>query len=493
MTTAAEPLGVEAPLWRPIASAMGKTGGASLAGGLLSALGTKFVALLLGPGAVALLATLQQLRDGAVTCATANGRTAIVQGASALTGTERREYLRTAALLMAGGTLFVAVAMAAVPKEIVRWSGLPAGSEALLPWLAATVALLSVFVFLSAILNALKKIGKLALAQLAAPAATAVVAWPLAMEVRSGHRVAMIFFLAIPAASASLAVVYALRSHRAELRSWFLGPGRCWAWRAARGFLSISGAMLASGLVATAVLLAARASITRQEGLAMTGQFDAAWNISMNQVTLILGSVQTYYLPSLAAEPSAARRGRQIRSMLMMTTLAAVPAMAALAALKPLAISLLYSHAFSLSPQFLRWTLVGDYLKVSSWVLATPMLAMRDVGTFLALDLAAQAIFLGSGILLARIWRPSESVAIGFLLSYAVYFALCYAYARARHEFRFGATGFSAWLGGLALLIAVSALSWSDTTVHPGRATGSIVAAVLFSAGFAAAIRTREA
>ena len=72
MTTAAEPARAERSLWRPMILAMGKTGGASVLSGLFSALGTKIVAAMLGPGAIALLETLQQLRDAAVTCATAN-------------------------------------------------------------------------------------------------------------------------------------------------------------------------------------------------------------------------------------------------------------------------------------------------------------------------------------------------------------------------------------------------------------------------------------
>lgn len=493
MTTAVTPAQAEESLWRPLVAAMGKTGGGSIASGLLSALGTKIIAALLGPGSIALLATLQQLRDGAVTVATANGRTALVQGASALEGIERREYLRTVALLFAGGTFLVAAAMLTMPASIARWSRLPASSEALLPWLAATAALLSAFVFLTAILNAFREIGKLALVQIASPLVAAMVAWPLAAKVRAGHPVGLVLYLAIPAALAVAAAAVALRGHRDLLREWLRGPGRWWSVSAARGFLSISGAMMISALTATTVLLAVRGSITRHEGLAMTGQFDAAWNISINQVTLILGSVQAYYLPTLAAAKTARERSRHIGGMLMVATLATVPVIVALAALKPLAVSLLYSPQFASSPGFLRWTLLADYLKVSSWVLATPMLATRDVGAFLGSDLVTHAVFLGGAMFFARLVKPAEGVAIGFLVSYAVYFALCYGYAHTRHGFRFGPAGAAAWIAGLVLITGASANAWSDTTVHIARASFWIVLAIGFSAGFALHIRRREA
>jgi PST family polysaccharide transporter len=243
--------------------------------------------------------------------------------------------------------------------------------------------------------------------------------------------------------------------------------------------------MLGSGLAATGVLLALRGSITRHQGLAITGQFDAAWNISMNHVTLILASVQSYYLPTLAGVESSGEMAKQIRSMLILATLATVPVIVALAALKPLAVNLLYSAQFASSPGFLRWTLLGDYLKVSSWVLATPMLATRDVGVFLASDLLMQTIFFGAATLLARFMAAAQGAAIGFVVSYAVYFALCCGYARARHGFRFGADGAALWLTGLLLIVGVSASSWSDTAVHPVKALLWMAAATGFSGGFA--------
>lgn len=493
MTTATAAATIETTRWKPMVAAIGKTAGASIAGGLFSALATKLIAALLGPGAFALLATLQQLRDGALIAATANGRTALVQGASALEGIERREFLRTASLLFVCGTFVVAAAMLLAPSEVARWSRLPEASARLVPYLGGTVALLSLFVFLGAILNALQEFGKLALLQIVAPLAAVIAAWPAALLVRAGFPLAMILFLAFPAAAGALAAAFALKAHREQLIHWFRGSGRWWSWSGVRGFLSISGAMLISGLVSTAVLLAVRGSITKQEGIAMTGQFDAAWNISMTQVTLILGAVQAYYLPSLAAAKSATERTSQIRRMLLLAVLTTVPAIVALAALKPLVVTVLYSHAFASSPSFLRWTLLGDYLKVSSWVLAAPMLATRDVGAFLALDLTTHAAFFFFSMFLATLANASEGAATGFALSYALYLTLSYVWLRLRHGFRAGATVCSIWLTGLALVLGASSHFWREAAIHAPKAASWILAAMCFSAASAVCLRKREA
>lgn len=492
MTAVAEPVRSETPLWRPMVAALSKTGGASIASGLLSALATKIVAALLGPGSLALLQTLQQLRDGALIVATSNGRMALVQGASELEGAARREYVRTVASLFAAGTFLIALAMWAAPDEFVRYSRLPQGSGALLRWVAATVALLSVFIFLTAILNAMRDIGALALLQLVAPAAAAIAAGPVALAVRAGHPLAMGWLLAFPAAAGVLAGVVAIRGRGAELRGWIKGLGRFWSNEAARHFFSVSGAMLASGLAATAALLAVRASITRQDGLAETGQFDAAWNISMNHVTLILGSIQAYYLPLLSAARNPQERSRQIRGMMIVASLATAPVIVALAVLKPSVIAVLYSKAFAASPRFLRWTLAGDYLKVGAWVLMTPLLAARELGVFLSVDLLTQAIFLGSSKLCSRALGPPEGAALGFLVSQAACFAVCFGYAHLRRGFRLGAPAAVAWTSGLSLVIAASAASWGETPVDFASSAVWIAASVAISAGFGLYLWRRE-
>ena len=52
-----------------------------------------------------------------------------------------------------------------------------------------------------------------------------------------------------------------------------------------------------------------------------------------------------------------------------MAALAAAGAIAAIALLKPWLLTLFYSAAFRPAAGYLRWTLLGDYLKVTSWIL----------------------------------------------------------------------------------------------------------------------------
>jgi hypothetical protein len=121
------------------------------------------------------------------------------------------------------------------------------------------------------------------------------------------------------------------------------------------------------------------------------------------------------------------------------------------------------------------------------------MLATRDVKAFFLLDLLTHATFFFSAAGLMRFLEPAESASIGFLISYAVYFVLCYAYARTRHGFRFGVLASSAWLTGLLLVVGTSASTWSDPSVSFAKSATWIVLGLSFSAGFAVHLRRRSA
>lgn len=446
--------------WRTLLRGAGVTGLAAVASGVLTAVATKIVAAMLGPAEVAVMATLQQIRQAGLTGATLNGQTALVQGLSARSGRERREFLRTVLLLMTTATVLMAAAAWAAPGWLASATGLGAERAELVRWLAVGIALSCVLVFLSAVLNARGAVGALALVQVASPAAMAFLAYPMARMVRARHEEALVAWLAAAALLAAGMAVVLLRRQGTDLENWFRGDGRWWTAPAARGFLTISGAMLASGVAASLVLLTARARILHQQGFTVAGQFDAAWAISMNHVSLVLASLQTCCLPVLAKISCRAERSAHLNRMLTSAALAAAAAVCAIALWKPQTIAWLYSGAFRGAAIYLRWTLVGDYLKVASWVLSITMLASADMRLFLTADLAAYAVFAGGTAAAAYFRGAAEGTAIAFVGMYAAHLGITGAIAWLRFGFRPDGGTTLIWLLGLLAVVAASAATW---------------------------------
>jgi len=295
--------------------------------------------------------------------------------------------------------------------------------------------------------------------QVAASLAMALGAWPAARWLMEGRAQGLVWLLSFSAAVSVVLAAGLLVRDMETLRHWFCGPGRLWVGSAARHFISISGAMLISGLVATAVLLWVRRRITASDGLAVTGQFDAAWNISMNHVTLVLSSLQTYFLPALARTRDSERNAR-ISSVLTIAALAVTGVIAVLALFKPWALALFYSAAFRPAAAYLRWTLVGDYLKVAGWILSIPILAAADMKVFLTADLVAFGVFLGASAGLGRWMSAAESAGAAFVLMHAAHLGICAGYTHRKYGFRPSRLAAAVWIGGLAVVAGVSLLTW---------------------------------
>ncbi len=441
----------------PLVRAMSVSAAGALGSGLVSITATKILALGLGPAGMALLGTLEQIRDTAVVAGTLNGRTALVRGASAEAGIARREYVRTASLLFAAATGLTAAALTMAPGAVAHWAGLSTAQAGMVRWLALAVAFASLFSFLSALLNAAGAFGRIAWLQLAGPGAMALLAWPVSRGAGTRWLPILLAVAAGSSAAAASAVVWA---ERGTLREWWFGAGKWWKNRVSTHFIFVAGAMLVAGLAGTGALVTVRAGILRGQGLTAAGQFDAAWGLSMNQVTLVLASLQTYCLPALARSRDREDRAQQMARMLTLAAPVAAVTIAVVALAKPLLLDLFYSHAFEDAALYLRWTLIGDYLKVTSWILSVSMLAAADMRMFLATDLAVAAVFAGSARVLARWWTPAEAAAMAFVLMNVAHLAICSVYAHRRHGFRWRGWCAVAWSGGAALVAVATAAGW---------------------------------
>ena len=352
--------------------------------------------------------------------------------------------------------------MRVFPGAVARLAGLSAPHAPLFGWLAGAVVLSAVFVYLSALMNALGEVGKLAVLQVAAPASMALLALPTAVAARQGREQPLVLILVLSTAAAVAAAALLLWNRHEDLRTWFGGRGGWWSNAALRRFFSISGAMLASGLISSLTLVAIRARIVRLEGLTAAGEFDAAWTISMNHVTLVLASLQSYYLPLLARTREAGARAAQISAVLVPAALTAACVIAGIALLKAWILGLLYSHEFVPAARYLRWTLLGDYLKVTSWILSVPMLASADMEMFLAADVAAWSAF-AAGAWVFSIWKtPAESAAMAFAGMYVVHALVSAAYVWRRHAFSPDRRTWVVWGSGLGLVAATSGWNWTS-------------------------------
>lgn len=467
---------------KDILKAASQTGGAAVVVLVLTVITTKVLAVVLGADGLGLYSILMQAQLTVVGLATFGGGLALVQGVSSKEGQDRDKYITTVFwLFVAGGVTASALLLGAAPWIAALLTGRSdEQSIALIRWLTIPVVLGIAQSFLGSILNGFRAIGRLALSKVAGTLLLALLAYPLSRLVEAGYLIVLVGLL-----SSSFVVQVALNLHTA-LHDGLLTPlarrvNHVPAGATIKHFFAIAGAMLVSSQLGSYVMLAVNSSIAQSWDLARVGVFSAAWNLSTNYVLLLLTSFTTYYLPTLSRATDAPQRALLMENIARLTTMLSVPLVVSVIALKSLIIATLYSSQFSPALEIVRWMLIGDYLKIASYVMAMPALAYADMRTFLWTESAWFLGFFGISALSINVYGSIEGIGLAFTLLYALYLLYFVFYTRKRHEFTVSAHTGSMWLLGLGIILAASAYTWDHKTVDWIAAFLWIALAVLFS------------
>jgi PST family polysaccharide transporter len=141
--------------------------------------------------------------------------------------------------------------------------------------------------------------------------------------------------------------------------------------------------------------------------------------ISSIYLTVITTSLSVYYLPKLAS----LKTDREIRNEVMTVYKHLIPFLVAASLLMILfryyIISILFAEDFSGMQQFFPFQLLGDLLKMSTWVLGYLLVAKAMTKTFIVVEIMSCTLF----VLLSMLF-VTQFGAIGATIGYAAAF-LC--------------------------------------------------------------------
>jgi len=468
--------------------AVAKTGSGTAAVLFLGVISTKVIAVMLGAWGIGLFSLLRQIRETAITLATLNGNIALVQGVAIRKNpNERNIYIGTVfwIILITGITVCCGIIYFAPQLAEVLLKRKDIQAVYLFRWFSLTIFLNIFLVFCIGLLNAYRAIGYLALVTVASALATACLAYPAALiAMKNKNELALVWMMSISSTFSLATAIYFLWRGRwhVNLQQAILCGIR---FRAVKSFLKIATITFCSGLIATGTLLAIRSIIAREQGLTGIGIFDASWTLSMMYINFITKAFSSYYLPTLSGITDSDNRALLIQKLFRLSTLLMIPMATTIVVLKPFIIHMLYSAEFTQSSQIIRWMLIGDYLKVTSWVFAVPMLAYADMRTYLYSEIIWHVFFLSGAYFSLIYWKCLEGIGISFLVAYIFYLIFTIQYCRSRHKFFSTQPATRHWTIGFLLLLTASLYNWEATTVDWLSAFFWVVAACLLSwAGF---------
>jgi O-antigen/teichoic acid export membrane protein len=435
---------------------------ATLAGLLGWVVAGKVLALTLGAAGVGLFGLLRQLLQNLTLVGSSNGQQALVQGiASRATRNSQIRFagsvLHIQALL--GGVLTLGLLVFA--PWLGPWLIPHANSVVLLRWLAPTMLVMVAQAYVIGLLNGHRLTNALVKSQMLSPVAVVLLAFPMVWLVSHGYPFGFVLMLGGPAAVVTLAAARSV--HQA---AW-MPP--MWVWKIdpadAVSFFRMSAVLLIAGVITTGSQFFESWLVAKRMGLAQAGQFWTAWAISMSYVTLVLGSLGTYYMPSLSRIVDPADRRRLIHSYLDLS-LIAMPVIASLAiVVKPWIIRGMFSPALLPALKVMRWMLIGDFFKGLTWVLASPMLAFNEMKWFFWSEVGFAFGMAGAAWLWLSRRGGIEGLGLIFMLLYVAYLLVMVIYLRARHAFAWKPGEVGQFVAGLTLVVSLSVLTWRDNQV----------------------------
>lgn len=431
-----------------------KSSAGTLVALLSSVVAIKIIATVAGPTGIGLFSILRQAQQTAAIAGSIGGQAAIVQGLSNKTGDERDAHtaLILRAVLISTFLVCVAIILGAPWAAPLIIGEIP-NSANVLRLIAVPTVLGAALIFLSGIITSHRRVGLLAIVQIASGLSLASFAYFAATR---PNAVSFILLL-----SASGLVGLTVAAYFCVTNDWLRILRKTW-WR--RGdepytntFYKVGAATMAAGMMGAGAVLIVRMLVSRHHGLDGAGIFDAAWTISMTYVTLILTSLSAYYLPTLTTlQGKTEERNQLIQQYFRFSTFASIPLIGSVVVLKPLAIHLLYSEEFFQAIYTMRWMLLGDFFKISSWVFAMPMLAYADMRSYLIGEFFWNAAFVSITAIVLSTGHGIESIGILFLILYVLYFLYTYFYCVRKYRFRLTNAMAISWILGLIFLLLLS-------------------------------------
>lgn len=155
-------------------------------------------------------------------------------------------------------------------------------------------------------------------------------------------------------------------------------------------------------------------------GWDQAGYWQAVWYISSMYLMVVTTALSIYYLPRL----SEIKDDYELRKELIKGYKLILPIVIVMSLtvyfLKDLIIYLLFTSEFKPMRELFAWQLVGDVIKISSWLLGYIMLAKAMTRIFIITEIFSSALFVVLSIYLSNLYGVI-GVTYAFAINYTIY------------------------------------------------------------------------
>lgn len=376
----------------------------------------KILAVYLGPTGYAAIGQFQNFIQMVTTFAGSAINTAVVKYTAEYheDETKQRAVWKTAGSIVFLFSLVFAILILIFQKQLALYIFQSLKYQTIFIWFAIFLIFFNFNTLFLAILNGKKEILKLVLANIAGSLFALVITGVLAIKLQLyGALIALSIYQSIAF------IVTLILCHRAD---WFefsslLGKIDLGITKKFASFILMA---LVSAICVPLSQMLIRAYLTQEFSLAYAGYWEAMIRLSTVYLLLVTTTLGVYYLPRLSELNAIDEIKKEVYLGYKFIFPLAVIGGICVFILRDWIINLLFSPSFAPMQDLFLWQMMGDALKIGSWILAYLMLSKAMTKLYICTEI----IFTVSLIALTYICTQVfgfEGVSIAHLINYGLY------------------------------------------------------------------------
>lgn len=376
----------------------------------------KILAVYLGPTGYAAIGQFQNFIQMVTTFAGSAINTAVVKYTAEYheDETKQRAVWKTAGSIVFLFSLLFAILILIFQKQLALYIFQSLKFQTIFIWFAIFLIFFNFNTLFLAILNGKKEILKLVLANIAGSLFALMITGILAIKLQLyGALIALSIYQSIAF------IVTLILCHRAD---WFefsslLGKIDLGITKKFASFILMA---LVSAICVPLSQMLIRAYLTQEFSLAYAGYWEAMIRLSTVYLLLVTTTLGVYYLPRLSELNAIDEIKKEVYLGYKFIFPLAVVGGICVFILRDWIINLLFSPSFAPMQDLFLWQMMGDALKIGSWILAYLMLSKAMTKLYICTEI----IFTVSLIALTYICTQVfgfEGVSIAHLINYGLY------------------------------------------------------------------------
>ncbi|MBT0887328.1 O-antigen translocase [Acinetobacter sp. SCLZS86] len=376
----------------------------------------KILAVYVGPAGYAAIGQFQNFIQMVTTFAGSAINTAVIK----YTAEYHEDETKQRAIWKAAGSsvlifsLFFSIIILIYQKQLSIYIFQTVEYQSVFAWFAVFLVLFNLNALFLAILNGKKEILKLVTANIAGSVLSLLVTSVLAVQYHLyGALVALSIYQSL-AFFVTLFLCYKANWFKISYLFGRIEP------QIAKNFAAFAVMALVGAICVPLSQMVIRSYLSQEFGLNYAGYWEAMIRLSAAYLMLVTTTLGVYYLPRLAELTHLDEIKKEVYSGYKFIFPLAVVGGLSVYLLRDWIIALLFSQAFMPMRDLFLWQMIGDSLKIGSWILAYLMLAKAMTKLFVTTEILFALSSVGLTYLFTKLFG-FEGVSIAHLVNYALY------------------------------------------------------------------------